>query len=110
MLNCRCYSDITCEATPPNGLFDSRISNLNVGNSNDEDGNAIDGRMNGNAKSIEVSLKQDLEVSRIEESGEFEVDASSMLESSGNRSSGSRFMFGCLMSVAAAAAAGLLLM
>lgn len=34
----------TCEATPPNGLFDSQISKLDVGNSNDEDGDAVDGR------------------------------------------------------------------
>eukprot|EP00956_Cyclotella_meneghiniana_P043715 scaffold284381_cov83-Cyclotella_meneghiniana.AAC.3 len=67
-----CFSDITCENTPPdssNALFNGRIS------PNDDD--TMNGRMNGEIKSMEVSLKQDLEKSRIQEMEEaIDVDAS----------------------------------
>ena len=67
----RCFSDITCENTPPvssNAVFNGRIS------PNDDD--TMNGLTNGEIKSMEVSLKQDLEKSRIQEIEESIVDAS----------------------------------
>jgi hypothetical protein len=75
-------------------------------NDNDADLTVVDGRTSGGAKSNEVSLKQDMEVSRVEDSGEFEVDSSLLENSSGVQSA--RFVHGCLVGVAAAAI-GLLL-
>jgi hypothetical protein len=73
-------------------------------NGNDADLTVVDGRTSGGAKSNEVSLKQDMEVSRVEDGGEFEVNSSLLENSSGVQSA--RYVYGCLVGVAAA---GLLL-
>lgn len=58
----RCYSDITCENAPPNDIFSGRMS--------EPENEQVDGRTSGSVKAMEVSLKQDFEISRVE--GEYD--------------------------------------